>query len=48
MKKKYIKPEMQMYEVRTQQLLAGSGTEPESGVLYYNDSVPDDYNEYMW
>ena len=27
MKKKYIKPEMQVYEVGTQQLLAGSGTE---------------------
>ena len=48
MKKKYIKPEMQVYEVGTQQLLAGSGTESESVVIDYSDSVPDDYNEYMW
>ena len=27
MKKKYIKPEMKVYEVGTQQLLAGSDTE---------------------
>ena len=48
MKKKYIKPEMQVYELGTQQLLAGSGTESESVVIDYSDSVPDDYNEYMW
>ena len=32
MKKEYIKPEMQVYEVKTQQLLAGSlplGDDPE-------------------
>ena len=33
MKKKYIKPQMQVYEVGTQQLLSGSGTESESVVI---------------
>ena len=48
MKKKYIKPEMQVYEVGTQQLLAGSGTEPESGVSLFINEGPDDDNEDMW
>ena len=37
MKKQYIKPEIQVYEVRTQQLLAGS-----EFVLY--NQAPGDYN----
>lgn len=48
MKKKYIKPEMQVYEVGTQQLLAGSGTGPESGVSLFSDEDPDDGNDDMW
>ena len=48
MKKRYIKPEMQVYEVGTQQLLAGSGTEPESGVDYYSIDAPSDMNDGMW
>ena len=47
MKKKYIKPEMQVYEVGTQQLLAGSGTEPETQVNYYSGDAPDDMNDDM-
>ncbi|MGM9779746.1 MAG: hypothetical protein ACI3ZD_15655 [Prevotella sp.] len=42
MKKKYIKPEMQVYEVGTQQLLAGSGVD------YYSGDAPDDRNDGMW
>ena len=38
-KKDYIKPEMQVYEVRTQQILAGS---PD---IY--DNAPGDNNELM-
>lgn len=40
MKKKYIKPEMQVYEVVTQQILAGSPR-------IVNDD-PDDGNDDMW
>lgn len=46
MKKKYIKPEMKVYEIESQQLLAGSGTE--SGMSYYGDKCPDDGNEFIW
>ena len=42
MKKKYIKPEMQVYEVGTQQILAGSQ------VNYYSDDAPSDMNDDMW
>ena len=48
MKKKYIKPEMKVYEVGTQQLLAASGIEPESGVSLFSNEGPDDDNEDMW
>ena len=48
MKKKYIKPEMKVYEMKPQQLLAGSGTGVESGVSYYSDECPDDGNEDIW
>lgn len=40
MKKKYIKPEMQVYEVGTQQILAGSPRIVNEG--------PDDGNDDMW
>ena len=40
MKKKYIKPEMQVYEVRTQQLLAGS--------IDLNEQAPGDDNYLMY
>ena len=48
MKKRYIKPEMQGYEVGTQQLLAASGTKPEPGVSLFSNESPDDDNEDMW
>ena len=48
MKKNYIKPEMKVYEIESQQLLAGSGTGVESGVNYYSDDCPDDGNEDIW
>lgn len=41
MKKEYIKPEMQVHEIKAQQLLAGS--QPE-----LNGRIPDDKNEEMW
>lgn len=41
MKKEYVKPEMQVHEIKAQQLLAGS--QPE----FYN-KIPDDENEYMF
>ena len=44
MKKKYIKPEMKVYEVGTQQLLAVSPGDPG----YYGSKAPDDDNEDMW
>ena len=43
MKKEYIKPAMQVYEVKTQQILAGSAV-PD----FYDKTVPTDYNEEMW
>ena len=41
MKKKYIKPEMKVYEIETPQLLAGSNP------TLYNDG-PGEGNEGMW
>ena len=41
MKKKYIKPEVKVYEVGTQQLLAGSGVD------YHSDDAPSDMNDGM-
>lgn len=41
MKKEYIKPEMQMHEIKSQQMLTGS--QPE-----FNNGIPDDKNEEMW
>ena len=41
MKKEYIKPEMQVYELETMQLIAASPEEPTSN---YGD-YPDDGNE---
>ena len=41
MKKNYIKPEMQVYEIETPQLLTGS---PD----LYNNGQPSDGNEGMW
>lgn len=43
MKKEYIKPEMQVHEIKAQQLLAGSQT-----VDFNNDEIPEDENEDMW
>lgn len=43
MKKEYIKPEMQMHEIKAQQLLAGS-----EGPALYQGQKPDDNNEEMW
>ena len=43
MKKEYIKPEMQMHEIKAQQLLAGS-----EGPAYKPGQKPDDKNEEMW
>lgn len=43
MKKQYIKPEILAYEVKSQQLLAGSN--PEALGL---GSTPSDYNDDMW
>lgn len=42
MKKKYIKPEMQVYEVEPQEILAGSGVD------YNKDDAPGDNNDGMW
>jgi len=41
MKKEYIKPEMQMHEIKAQQMLTGS--QPK-----FNNGIPDDKNEEMW
>ena len=41
MKKQYIKPEMQVYEVGTHEILA------ESGANYNNDETPGDNNDDM-
>ena len=47
MRKKYIKPEMKVYEIGTPQLLAASGAgAPE--VDFYPDEGPEDENEDMW
>ena len=43
MKKEYIKPEMQMHEIKAQQLLAGS-----EGPGYYSGQIPDDNNDEMY
>ena len=47
MKKKYIKPEMKVYEIESQMLLSVSGTEEEPGVSF-GDECPDDENEDIW
>mgnify|MGYP006918871502 FL=1 len=41
MKKKYIKPEIQVHEIKAQQMLTGS--QPE-----FNNGIPEDKNEEMW
>ena len=41
MKKEYIKPEMQVYELKTMQLIAASPEEP----TYNYGDYPDDYND---
>ena len=46
MKKEYIKPEMQVCEVATQQLLDGS-LEPESNLNIWADDAPEDDNDDM-
>lgn len=43
MKKEYIKPEMQMHEIKAQQLLAGS-----TGPGYYSGQKPEDGNDDMY
>lgn len=43
MKKEYIKPEMQLHEIKALQLLAGS-----EGPAYYQGQKPEDNNEEMW
>lgn len=40
MKKEYIKPEMQMHEIKAQQLLAGS-----EGPGFYQGQIPEDGND---
>ena len=46
MKKKYIKPEMKVYEIESQMLLSGSGTEELE--VSFSDGCPNDENEEMW
>ncbi|MEH2805392.1 hypothetical protein V7T09_09585 [Segatella copri] len=41
MKKEYIEPEMQVHEIKAQQMLTGS--QPE-----FNNKSPEDGNEDMW
>lgn len=41
MKKEYIKPEMQVHEIKAQQMLTGSQLE-------FNNKIPEDGNEDMW
>ena len=41
MKKEYIKPEMQVHEIKAQQMLTGSQSE-------FNNKIPEDGNEEMW
>ena len=43
MKKEYIKPAMQVYEMKTQHILAGS-----PALEFSNESIPTDENEEMW
>ena len=43
MKKEYIKPAMQVYEMKKQQILAGSAV-PD----FYDNTVPTDENVEMW
>ena len=43
MKKEYIKPEIQVHEIKAQQLLAGSETPG-----FNNGQIPEDENEHMW
>ena len=43
MKKEYIEPEMQVHEIKAQQLLAGSETP-----ALYQGQIPEDGNEDMW
>jgi hypothetical protein len=43
MKKEYVKPEMQMHEIKAQQLLAGS-----TGPGYYQGQIPEDGNDDMY
>lgn len=43
MKKEYIKPEMQMHEIKAQQLLAGS-----EGPAFYQGQKPEDGNDGMY
>ena len=43
MKKKYIKPEMKVYEIETPQLLAGSGSE-----TFSLRGKTEDDNDEMW
>ena len=43
MKKEYIKPEMQMHEIKAQQLLAGSETPG-----FYQGQIPEDKNDDMF
>lgn len=43
MKKEYIKPEIQVHEIKAQQLLAGSETP-----VFNKGQIPEDGNEDMW
>lgn len=43
MKKEYVKPEMQMHEIKAQQLLAGS-----AAPVFYQGQSPADENEDMY
>lgn len=43
MKKEYIKPEMQMHEIKAQQLLAGSETPG-----FNPEQIPEDGNDDMY
>ena len=43
-KKAYIKPELQVYEVETRQMLAGSP----STEINFEEDFPEDENEEMW
>ena len=43
MKKEYIKPEMQLHEIKAQQLLAGSGA-----LDFNREQIPEDGNDDMY